>query len=266
MSNIKIYTFYFLIALASVSVIFFTVGFIDAVNYSTGEVVSTNLPRGDEKVVQKEIKKAKNVLNIVTLGDSIAKGTGDEKNKGIGGNLAELLKNNTAKEITVENLGIDGLKSGELLGYINSNKFSLSIALADIIVISIGGNDLRELTNLPSSEKEQSFNALVKKYSVELKEVGKKIRSLNNNVMIVYLGLYNPYEELIDSSRLATTWNYNVQLIAEEDARTVFISAQNVFKFNLKRFIAPDNLHPNSLGYHTISLLIAKALEGYVQT
>jgi lysophospholipase L1-like esterase len=33
-------------------------------------------------------------------------------------------------------------------------------------------------------------------------------------------------------------------------------------KFNIKKYIAPDGLHPNSAGYQAISSRITEALEG----
>ena len=48
------------------------------------------------------------------MGDSIAKGTGDEKGKGIGGYLVDLLKSQTPKDIKVDNVAVDGYKIDDL--------------------------------------------------------------------------------------------------------------------------------------------------------
>ena len=60
------------------------------------------------------------------------------------------------------------------------------------------------------------------------------------------------------------TWNYDTQKMVEADPRAVFIPTFDLFKFNVPRFIAPDGLHPNSLGYQAVSYRIAKSIENIV--
>lgn len=78
------------------------------------------------------------MLNIVIIGDSIAKGVGstDEKTGSFGAIVGEKL------DAKVTNLGITGLDSGQLIEKLQTEKFVNAIEDADVILMSIGSNDL----------------------------------------------------------------------------------------------------------------------------
>lgn len=77
-------------------------------------------------------------LHILALGDSIAQGYGLEhpKEESYSGILAEMTGS------TVQNEGINGLKSGELLEKLEAGEYDSAIEKADIILLSIGSNDI----------------------------------------------------------------------------------------------------------------------------
>lgn len=77
------------------------------------------------------------MLNLVVIGDSIAKGYGSEETSGgFGALLGQKLDAN------VTNLGVVGLDSSGLLARLDSEKFQTAIKEADVICVSIGSNDL----------------------------------------------------------------------------------------------------------------------------
>lgn len=80
---------------------------------------------------------------VAILGDSIAKGTGGEKGKGLTGYIPNYFKNQTSKDIIVNNAGIPGLHVSGLLDQLQSGKLDTLTADSDYIVISIGENDVR---------------------------------------------------------------------------------------------------------------------------
>ena len=114
--------------IALISLIFVCAGFVMAVNVSTGPIseVSKPIVQQDQQNDGNSFNDPKNV-KVLILGDSIAKGTGDETFRGIGGYLTDNLKNYTAKDIVVNNLGIDGLKSGELLEQVKGGSLNNEI-------------------------------------------------------------------------------------------------------------------------------------------
>jgi lysophospholipase L1-like esterase len=134
---------------------------------------------------------------------------------------------------------------------------------SDYIIISIGGNDLREIQSLKDVEKEQAFRMRQDNFVAGIKEIMQRIRDTNNNSVVVVVGNYNPTDIDIstDNVRYINNWSYNTQLIVDTDIRAVFVPTYNIFKYNLDRYIAPDKLHPNTVGYQTISYLISKTIE-----
>lgn len=78
------------------------------------------------------------MLDIVVIGDSIAKGVGssDEATKGFGALIGEKV----GGEVT--NLGITGLDSSQLIEKLKTEKFQEALQDADVIFVSIGSNDL----------------------------------------------------------------------------------------------------------------------------
>ncbi|MCO1602149.1 GDSL-type esterase/lipase family protein [Desulfosporosinus nitroreducens] len=207
--------------------------------------------------------KNPNSVQLLILGDSVAKGTGDENSKGFSGYLPEYFKNNTSKEIIVDNAGIDGLESIGLLEQLQSQRLDKLIADSDIILVSIGGNDIRSILSLNTLAKEDEFKVRLDNYQSSLKLTFKELRNTNPNSIIIFLGLYNPYEKAtsLEDARLLTTWNYNTQQLVEEDGKAIFIPTHDLLKFNVGKYIAQDGLHPNSAGYQALSNRISKSVE-----
>ena len=78
-------------------------GAVPIVRNDTGENPRVSLP------------KKSNSLSLLIMGDSIAKGTGDETGKGFSFYLPDELKNQTPKEVVANTIGIDGLRTNGLL-------------------------------------------------------------------------------------------------------------------------------------------------------
>jgi len=250
-----------------ISLIFICTGFVMAVKVSTGPVSEVSKP-----ISQQGLQNGADSFNdpktvkVLILGDSIAKGTGDETFRGIGGYLTDNLKNYTAKDITVSNLGIDGLKSGELLDQVKNGRLTNEITSSDIILISIGGNDLLEIRRQGGSNLENAFKEKQNAYIAALKEITNKVRAVNKDAFVVFVGLYNPYDGEITNeyAQLMNDWNHATSLVFADDIKAVFVPTYDMFKLNMNRFIASDNLHPNSAGYQMIAQLISRSLEDVV--
>jgi lysophospholipase L1-like esterase len=210
-------------------------------------------------------KKA-GTLSLLIMGDSIARGTGDETGKGFSAYLPDYLKNLTPKQVAVTNIGINGLQSKGLQDLLQGGKMNALLADADFVLISIGGNDLSRIRSLDNSAREDAFRERLAGYLASLKDIISGIRKSNNNVLIIFIGLYNPAEmgKSSDDNRLLISWNGSTQQLIEEDGQALFIPTLDLFKFNRRKYIAPDGLHPNSTGYQAISNRIGKSIEGYL--
>lgn len=114
------------------------------------------------------------MINIVVIGDSIAKGVGssDASTKNFGALVGEKVNGK------VTNLGISGLESSELLEKLDTEKFQNALENADVIFVSIGSNDLlqpflsiiAEAAGLPPDERKDFYKKLQKAFSKMSKE------------------------------------------------------------------------------------------------
>src|SRR6266508_1098805 len=81
-------------------------------------------------------------ITTIILGDSLARGTGDGAGLGIGGRLdQELRKRNVRAKRTI-NIAINGARTADLLRQIESHNVQTILGQSNVIVVSIGGNDL----------------------------------------------------------------------------------------------------------------------------
>lgn len=253
------------ICIAFVSLLVFVVGFVKAVSFASVPVTGMNQLASQKanNPTDGNFSNRSNDLHIVLMGDSIAKGTGDKKGKGIGGYLVDLLKSQTPKDLQVDNLGVDGNKIQDLVNQLSSGKDDNQIKNADFLIISIGSKELQEIQTAQSNQKDQSFQTEQGSFVSELQDILKKIRTLNKTTQIIMIGNYNPLNVVNtkDNVSYLDTWTYNTQLVLANDDRATFIPTYNIFKNNLNRFIASDMQNPNSTGYQTIAYLISKSVE-----
>src|SRR5437763_11667482 len=128
------------------------------------------------------------VFRVAVLGDSVAHGAGDESGRGIAGNLDVLL----AGKHLVQNLGINGARTWNVLRLLRSEAARATLAACDAVVISIGGNDLygdpvARLTTLiaPSHAMDRAV--------ARIAAIVTTIHRLNPATRVFLLGLYDPY-------------------------------------------------------------------------
>jgi len=257
---------YSILPIAFVGLIALSIGFYQTIVVTTAvnsqpspKTPITQAPGGSTNLPSKNA----NSFQLLILGDSIAKGTGDEKGKGLSGYLPESFKNDTSKEILINNAGIDGLESLGLLEQLQSKRLDKSVVDSDFIVVSIGGNDIKSILTLNDLAKEDQFKVRQDSYLANLKQTMKVLRTVNPNSIIIFIGLYNPYEIVssVENTRLLNTWNYNTQQLVEEDGKAIVIPTHDLLKFNLGRYISKDGLHPNSAGYQALSNRISQSIK-----
>jgi lysophospholipase L1-like esterase len=212
------------------------------------------------------LPKKSNSVSLLIIGDSIANGTGDETGKGFSFYLPDYLKNQTPKEIVANTIGIDGLHTTGLLELVRGEKLKPAIDAADLLLISIGGNDLRQIRRLRGMERNDGFQKTFDSYVTGLTSILRTIRRTNRGALIIFIGLYYPsvQDTSPDDIRLLLAWNEGAQKIIEQEGRAIFIPTYDLFKLNVSKYVAFDALHPNSAGYQSIAYRIGKNIEGYL--
>jgi len=257
-----------ILLLSLVGIITLSAGFYQALTITgqpsrTGAVPIVRNDTGEN--LRASSPKKSNSISLLIIGDSIAKGTGDETGKGFSFYLPDDLKNQTPKEVVANTIGIDGLRTNGLLELVRGENLKPALAAADLLLISIGGNDLRQISRLTGMERDDGFRKTFDSYVTGLKSILSTIRKANGDALIIFIGLYSPSVQNIspDDIRLLLTWNEGTQSIIEQEGRAIFIPAYDLFKLNTAKFVALDALHPNAAGYQAIANRIGKNIEGY---
>lgn len=206
-----------------------------------------------------------NLYNILVLGDSLAKGTGDEKGLGFSGYFSDYWKSKTPKEIKINNLAVNGDVSSGLLNIVQNPQNISYIKGSSIIFISIGGNEISKLKNMDITSSTTKIKNIEDTYLSNLKATFKIIRDNSPSSMVIFIGLYNPFGKDLtpDKVSILNDWNYQSQQLVSLDSNAIFIPTYDLFKYNLQNYLTVDNFHPNSSGYEAISNRIIEALKNY---
>lgn len=189
------------------------------------------------------------LLRIAIVGDSVARGAGDERGRGIGGALAERLH-----RATIVNLGINGARTFNLRRVLSHE----ALRSADVVVLSIGGNDLYgdSISRLRST----FFSAWQQeRVAARVERLVARVRRINPAARICVLGLYNPYRTpWIDQQ--VNLWD--ARLIARFAAmRDVTVIRICDVLDRADRISSIDRFHPGATGYAAIAQRIVTSLE-----
>jgi lysophospholipase L1-like esterase len=188
------------------------------------------------------------VFRVAVVGDSVAHGAGDESGRGIAGNLDALL----AGRHLMQNLGIDGARTGNVLRLLRTSAAQAKLAACDAIVVSIGGNDLygdpvARLTTLlaPSLAMDRAV--------ARIAGIVATIHRVNPSARVFLLGLYDPYRTPFLDEQVA---HWDARLI-ERFARDRTV---DVVRIADVVSVSPiDHFHPGAAGYAAIAQRIAPA-------
>lgn len=267
--------FLIVFTLAIIVTIVLTAGFVYSISitntsHNNGTVSKTNGKSSGNKAADNKIKKLDtNSYNILVMGDSLAKGTGDESNMGFSNDFAKLFKTKAQKPIKVTNIAVNGDVSAGLLNIVKREQTLEYIKDSNMIFISIGGNEIKNFknSNMQSNDLNTAGNLknAQEKYLKNLEDILKLIRDKNQKSIIVFIGLYNPFGNDLTSDKLAllNEWNYKTSEVILSDENALYIPTYDLFAYNSKNYLSLDNFHPNSKGYDAISKRIFEALKDY---
>lgn len=211
-------------------------------------------------------------LKIAALGDSLTVGTGDETGNGYVKPAAEGLAKSMGKPVRViNNLAIGGLRGDQLLMYLDDKGYVNAIVQADIVMLTIGGNDLFQFATgggslaqggvISPEQLERELPAAERR----LRDVLARIRKLNANARIVYIGLYNPFYDLpnlrVQTSDIVQRWNAFAHGLAAADGNATVVPTYDLFESNIGKYLSSDHFHPNEAGYARLAERIVQALQ-----
>lgn len=246
--------------------ILFIVGFGYAV-WSVLHPSSSNVVGNMETPIEQAEPVADGKFQIVALGDSLTKGTGDvEGEGGYVGRLKTEIDDVLDEPVHVINFAVDGYRLDQLLADLEqTGGDQVAVQEADLIVMTIGGNDLFPVQEafeegITLEHVEQSMGEALEKMSF----IHTELRTLNPSAPICYMGLYNPFgdvEELAQEiSYYVHMWNFEVQQLLNADEQFLLIPTYDLFAFDTSTYLSSDAYHPNGAGYERIAQRVMQVL------
>lgn len=205
---------------------------------------------------------------MVSIGDSLTEGVGDEtESGGYVGILNHTFEDNHMN-ISIENFGKRGNRTDQLLARLENEEISSAIKDADIVLITIGANDIMKVvrnnyTNLHIEPfQEEKF-----KYIERLTAIFYKINELNPDTQIYLIGFYNPFEryfgDIEQLDMILNDWNQAGETVTDEFENVYFIPTEDLFSNSTINLFADDNFHPNTSGYKLMAQRVLEYLSKY---
>lgn len=234
-----------------IGTVVFIAGFSQAL--SIGREVTKEIVDEEETEVEKTQEYVGD-YRIIALGDSLARGTGDISGQGFAGRMVESGDLNGGDPVNLYNLSVEGMRSNELVEQIKDKQTVEGFSGADIVIISIGGNDLRDVLNESAAEQAEAFQSALEAYLYNVDFVLESIRSTNERGRVIFLGLFNPGGR-DDKTRnmYLLEWNYRTWQLMEMYENTLYVPTYDLFKYNTNEYISVDGLHPNDEGHEAIA-------------
>ncbi|WP_068775484.1 GDSL-type esterase/lipase family protein [Paenibacillus sp. FJAT-26967] len=214
--------------------------------------------------------ETKEKVQLVTLGDSLTAGTGDGTGKGYVGRFREKLQTQLNKPVYVlNNLAIPGATTTALLKEWDQKKTTDALKQADLILLTIGGNDIFQGGTGIFDNATQEFNpdAAAKRVEptlVNLKKILADIHQANPDATVMYIGLYHPFLDLDEKkagSLIVQKFNDAAFALTNQYPNMIFVPTYDLFERNLNKYLFTDHFHPNQDGYERIAERMAQILK-----
>ncbi|WP_018755407.1 GDSL-type esterase/lipase family protein [Paenibacillus terrigena] len=211
----------------------------------------------------------KSTIQVTSIGDSLTRGTGDSTGNGYVRNVIKMLGDKWNKPVKLlNNLGINGLRADELVHKLQEKGFKNAIMESDLILLTIGGNDLFSgAVEGDFSSESFELDKMLEKVddsAKDLKTILLQISELNPNARIVYVGLYNPLADMKDMRQIGNTvvqrWNNLAYATINKHPNMTLVPTADLFQSTLSQVISSDHFHPNALGYEQIATRIVQGI------
>lgn len=197
-------------------------------------------------------------LNVVAIGDSLTEGVGDKENNGYVGILDDSV-NHDKDLLEFENFGKKGNRTDQLLHRLEDEEdIEDSIDDADIILITIGANDIMQIfKNNITDLTLDKFSDETLEYEERLNDIFDAIEEYNKKADVFLIGFYNPFTRYFDDieelDTIVNEWNDIGQETIEERPHGHYIPVKDIFDDTEDDYMSDDNFHPNHKGYQLMA-------------
>ncbi|MFQ9705802.1 MAG: SGNH/GDSL hydrolase family protein [Limosilactobacillus pontis] len=209
----------------------------------------TPAPRGqnqEQLSVQKPRYVERKHVKLVALGDSLTHGQGDETNNGgyVGIIKKKIEHRYKRTTVTTVNYGVSGDRSDQILARLNSQKkIRQDLRQANVITMTVGGNDLMQKLEQDATESPKQIDADVKTasktYRIKLNKLFTAVRKQNPHAPIFVMSIYNPFytyfPDVTTISDAIAYWNRTTQQVMEGYPRMYFVDINHLMSYGQYR-------------------------------
>jgi len=197
-------------------------------------------------------------LHVAAIGDSLTQGVGDSRSQGGYVGLLERSINAEEELVAIDNLGVRGNRSDQLLARLENPEVEEILGQADIILVTIGANDvMRVLRENITDLKIQDFLHENGLYEERLYEIFSRMEEINPRSDIYLLGFFNPFDkyfqDIPELNVIVNEWNETGETVSDDFDSMTFIPIEDLFDDHDEELFAEDNFHPNDEGYRRIA-------------
>lgn len=215
-----------------------------------------------QPAIDTDLESSNEDFEILAIGDSLTKGTGDQTSFGYTRHVEEAMEQFIEEPVKLINFARNGYRTSQLLEDITSQQGIIAaVQQSNLILLTIGGNDLFSIGS------EVDIDAARKKMPLAIEQVDlilSQLVHLNPDAMILYVGLYNPFldlENANESSLFIQEWNQEIFKIVNRYPKMTLIPTYDLFEYNGLSYLSSDLYHPNQAGYQRIADRIIQVLE-----
>jgi lysophospholipase L1-like esterase len=166
------------------------------------------------------------------------------------------------------NLAVAGAESSDLRRLVESANVRSLAESADVILFSIGGNDLsHSLSGAGAGAPAQALSSVGDsraRFADNLRAILRTLRAANPSAPIRLLGLYQPFggeaRELRVGESLVLSWNSVLAETALGYSNVTAVPVFDLFQGRPDR-LATDRFHPNRDGYRAIADRVVQTLQ-----
>ena len=205
-------------------------------------------------------------FRIVALGDSLTRGTGDAAGGGGYPERVAAALRKTGLVVSVDNLAVDGAETGDFLRKVEEAAVRDRVAGANLILVSIGGNDLshslRSLVPGEAGAESDPTAPALRAASLNLQRILPLLRASNPSAPIRVLGLYDPFPEGFDRKMERATllkWNVALEEASFGVENVLVVPTFDVFDGRPDR-LSSDRFHPGAEGYAEIAARVLQSV------
>ena len=193
---------------------------------------------------------------LVALGDSLTRGMGSTDGDGYLRHVREAYPEDRSTDLTLVNAAVNGYRTEDVIRDLSEGELNGQLRAADLVVMTVGGNDLfqggqglfQDLDTFTEEARETFLESLTALYD--------ELTSLNPDVPVYHIGIYNPFRELDftgETARYVREWNYATLELAAAYDQVTFVPVEDVFERNVSDYLFRDFFHLNDAGYERMA-------------